>query len=71
MDQRSPSGFLLTKPGMKGLISKETLVRCRWGSETRKSGIKRVDKGQIITGLRTVPTNSKVFLPRFMTMQEM
>ena len=30
-------------------MSKATVVPRRWESETRKSGIKRVDKGQITT----------------------
>ena len=35
--------------GIKGLVSKENVALCRWGSKTRKSGIKQVGKGQMFT----------------------
>lgn len=32
--------------GMKGLVSKVTVVVCLWGSEMQKIGIKQLGKGQ-------------------------
>ena len=38
-----------SRVSIKGLVSNETVVLCRWGIETRKCDIKRVDERQIFT----------------------
>lgn len=36
-----------------------------------EEGARRFTEATVVKGLRTVPTNSKVFLPRVMIIQEM
>ena len=32
---------------MRGYVSKKAVVQCRWGSDIREFGIKRVDKDHV------------------------